>query len=92
MELSELGAGAVLGQAAFRHRVSLVMAPGTAYARGMKRPLFLLLILLSPATGCSADPTGRVIGVSDGDTLTVLKDSRQVKVRLHGIDAVRRVI
>ncbi|MEJ7638328.1 MAG: thermonuclease family protein [Singulisphaera sp.] len=45
------------------------------------------MIVLVAATGCSADGTGRVVGVSDGDTLTVLKDRKQVKVRLHGIDA-----
>jgi micrococcal nuclease len=31
--------------------------------------------------------TGRVVSVHDGDTLTVLVDGRQVKVRLQGIDA-----
>ena len=35
-----------------------------------------------------ADVTGRVVGVSDGDTITVLDSSRtQYKVRLAGIDA-----
>nr|WP_206108259.1 thermonuclease family protein [Paludisphaera soli] len=48
-------------------------------------PLFLLL-LAAPA--CSADYPARVVGVSDGDTLTVLtEEKRQVKIRLHGIDA-----
>jgi micrococcal nuclease len=31
--------------------------------------------------------TGRVVGVSDGDTLTVLRDKTPVKVRLWGVDA-----
>src|SRR5262245_262321 len=30
---------------------------------------------------------GRVVGISDGDTLTVLVEKRQVKVRINGIDA-----
>src|SRR3954467_14070954 len=30
--------------------------------------------------------SGRVIGISDGDTLTVLRDRTPVRVRLHGID------
>lgn len=36
----------------------------------------------------SADPvTGRVVGISDGDTLTVLVERTQVRVRLVEIDA-----
>ena len=34
--------------------------------------------------------TGQVIHVTDGDSLTVLVDSRQVKIRLVGIDAPER--
>ena len=34
-----------------------------------------------------ADFTGKVIGVADGDTITVLRDHEQVKIRLAGIDA-----
>lgn len=35
----------------------------------------------------SAVTTGRVVAVHDGDTLTVLVDRRQIKVRLANIDA-----
>jgi endonuclease YncB( thermonuclease family) len=51
-----------------------------------------LLALLAWGAGCthavpaSADFTGKVVAVSDGDTITVLRDRTQVKVRLHGID------
>src|SRR5262245_38684438 len=49
-------------------------------------PALLFSLLVSPAG--AGDYTGRVVGVSDGDTLTVLRDGRtQVKIRLHGIDA-----
>ena len=43
--------------------------------------------------GAAAEPrqaerlTGKVVSVHDGDTLTVLVDGRQVKVRLQGIDS-----
>ena len=30
--------------------------------------------------------TGKVVGVSDGDTISVMRGGRGVKVRLHGID------
>jgi endonuclease YncB( thermonuclease family) len=52
----------------------------------MAAPFVALLILLA-----SAQPqtiTGKVVGVSDGDTITVLDDqNRQHKIRLDGIDA-----
>ena len=47
----------------------------------MKR---LVLIL---ALSCAQAPAATVIGVSDGDTLTVLNKGRPVKVRLANIDA-----
>src|SRR5215216_4924706 len=49
-------------------------------------PALLFALLVSPAS--AADYPARVVGVSDGDTLTVLRDGRtQVKVRLFGIEA-----
>ncbi len=50
------------------------------------RPHFLILLALlgSPAW---ADFTGKVVAVADGDTITVLRDHVQVKVRLTEIDA-----
>lgn len=46
--------------------------------------VFLGLVLSIPAW---ADFTGKVVAVADGDTITVLRDREQVKVRLSGIDA-----
>lgn len=31
--------------------------------------------------------TGKVVGVSDGDTISVLREGKAVKVRLYGVDA-----
>ncbi len=42
-----------------------------------------LSLLLS---ALAADFTGRVVGVSDGDTITVLHDGKAERIRLHGID------
>src|SRR4051812_34043474 len=50
------------------------------------RRLLLLPILLISACVRPAD-TARVVGVSDGDTITVLRGRTQTRIRLHGIDA-----
>jgi endonuclease YncB( thermonuclease family) len=48
----------------------------------------LMLALLLPVCGCAQTITGKVVGVSIGDTITVLDASnKQHKIRLEGIDA-----
>jgi endonuclease YncB( thermonuclease family) len=51
--------------------------------------LFFLLVPLVFNAPCSAQTiTGKVVSISDGDTITVLDASRtQHKIRLAGIDA-----
>ena len=57
----------------------------TILSRLLPAPLALtLLLLVFPAT---AGVSGKVVSVHDGDTLTVLIDRRQVRVRLIDIDA-----
>jgi micrococcal nuclease len=56
----------------------------------LRVPVILLFLLLLPAAIGAASQaafTGKVIGISDGDTLTVLHDRTPVKIRLDGIDA-----
>ena len=49
---------------------------------------FALVLLLALAPACAAELNVRVVGVSDGDTITVIDSTRrQYKVRLTGIDA-----
>lgn len=50
-------------------------------------PAALGLSLLLAASPAPADVQGRVVSVHDGDTLTVLLESRPVRVRLIDIDA-----
>lgn len=48
--------------------------------------LMLLLVILQAEAGWAW--TGKVVGIADGDTITVLRDGHdQVKIRLYGIDA-----
>jgi len=44
---------------------------------------FSLIICL---LGCAAADTYKVIGVSDGDTIKILQDGKEVKIRLAGVD------
>src|SRR5262249_34971257 len=54
----------------------------------MRRFLPILLILVAACPACGSDFSARVVGISDGDTITVLTaDKRQHRIRLHGIDA-----
>jgi len=52
----------------------------------LTRALLLLLVLAAPAAWAETYQ-GKVVRVSDGDTLTLLIDRKQVKVRLTEIDA-----
>ena len=63
----------------------------------MSRRVRLGLLLLLPILGLglwlgsftvnAAAWTGRVVGIHDGDTLTVLRNGRGVKLRLYAVDA-----
>ena len=57
----------------------------------MTRPTLFLLLCLIATQALAAPPatlTGKVVSVSDGDTLTVLDAAKtKHKIRLHGIDA-----
>jgi len=60
---------------------------------GVKRKvlsLILLLTLLSIFPCLSLAWSGKVIGIADGDTITVLRDKEQVRIRLYGIDCPER--
>lgn len=57
----------------------------------VKRVVSLGLLLAVACSPLLAQAfSARVIGISDGDTITVLRERGQVKVRLEGIDAPER--
>lgn len=53
----------------------------------MFRIIPLLCALLISSSLCAESFTGKVVGISDGDTIKVLKAGEAVTVRLYGIDA-----
>ena len=55
----------------------------------MNRSFYLLAVILSfliPSSIFAVDITGKVVGIADGDTITVLQNKQQIRIRLAGID------
>ena len=50
---------------------------------------FVVLLALTSVL-CADEFAARVVSITDGDTLVVLRDKQQVRVRLHGIDSPER--
>jgi endonuclease YncB( thermonuclease family) len=62
--------------------------PDTLFWKALMRLVLTLLLTLVSSLSIADTLTGRVVGVADGDTLTVLDSNRrQHKIRLAGIDA-----
>jgi micrococcal nuclease len=49
-----------------------------------------VLLVFAVDEGRAQSFSGRVVGVADGDTIDVLRDSRAVRVRIYGIDCPER--
>ncbi len=47
---------------------------------------FILALFLFASPALAEDFTGKVVGVTDGDTIRVLWDKEEIKIRLEGID------
>src|SRR3989442_6580536 len=47
----------------------------------------LLWCALVPGLAFAEQFTGKVVSISDGDTISVLREGKAVKVRLYGVDA-----
>ncbi|NIP14240.1 MAG: nuclease, partial [Pseudomonadales bacterium] len=54
------------------------------------RYLSVLLLLVACTTSTEADYQGKVVKIADGDTLTILVDSQQHRIRLSDIDTPER--
>ena len=48
--------------------------------------LLLAVCFLAPASLFGQTFSGKCVGVTDGDTIKVLRDGREAKIRLEGID------
>lgn len=78
----------------YRSEAPMGAFAAVATTLGMKRPsglaffaaMMMLMVSIPPAWAC----TGRVIGVTDGDTMKMLCDGIETKVRLDQIDAPER--
>ncbi len=55
-----------------------------------KTKAFILSLVLILLPSFSWAWSGKVVGVADGDTITVLRDKEQVRIRLYGIDSPER--
>ena len=63
----------------------------TRLKQSISLPLLILLLLSITLFSLATDTfTGKVIGVSDGGTILVMREGKAVKVRLHGIDCPDR--
>jgi micrococcal nuclease len=52
----------------------------------MAAVLVMLGLVLLPWLASAEQFMGKVVGISDGDTSSVLRGGKAVKVRLHGVD------
>jgi endonuclease YncB( thermonuclease family) len=52
----------------------------------MRSLLLLLLFFLAALLLAGETYTGKCVGITDGDTISVMKAGRGVKIRLEGID------
>jgi len=55
-----------------------------------KTKAFILSLVLILLPSFSWAWSGEVVGITDGDTITVLRDKEQVRIRLYGIDTPER--
>lgn len=70
-------------------RREMIERRNTVWRRGLRLMVAALLAIALVAAVALAQQSqfsGKVVRVSDGDTITVLYGTRQIRIRLHGID------
>jgi len=65
---------------------SSLMNHGTLQRNKYLVSSFLLLFVILYGTALAGQISGKVVGISDGDTITVLQGRQQFKIRLYGVD------
>lgn len=84
--LTSVGKGAAILPGIAQAALVLALAPVLGAGCGSSGPA-------APVTFAQEDAgpglafEGKVVGVADGDTITVLRDREQIRVRLYGVDA-----
>lgn len=64
--------------------------PRTHASRNLRIAVVLAALFLSPPSAAVGAFWGKCVGITDGDTISVMRDDRAVKVRLEGIDCPER--
>jgi micrococcal nuclease len=62
------------------------LPPSMRLLKLLALPVFFLFYFILPTPGSTADFTGHVVSVLDGDTIEVLHNQRPERIRLSGID------
>jgi endonuclease YncB( thermonuclease family) len=76
--------GLTLDQQLFKSKYTPLKYKAKIFWKWCLEVIFFSLILA--VMGCSANEDYKVVGISDGDTIRILKDNKEVRVRLAGID------
>jgi micrococcal nuclease len=59
---------------------------GNRYSHCYPVVALVLWLVCVPLLAAAEQFTGKVVGISDDDTISVLREGKAVKVRLHGVD------
>jgi endonuclease YncB( thermonuclease family) len=77
--------GLTLDQQLFKNKYTPFKHKAKIFWKWVLEVIFFSFVFLM-LVGCAAADEYKVIGISDGDTIKILKDGKEVKVRLAGID------